>query len=93
MPNLPTSSVAWGAGIVATLFVVYVGLITTVMSYASLTVDYAQSIKSHESELATLEAAYLAHVNDLTHTNISALGYRAPTAKNYVPARSATALR
>ncbi|MEK7604586.1 MAG: hypothetical protein AAB442_02210 [Patescibacteria group bacterium] len=80
-------------GLVVSLFVVYLGLIAVVMSYASVTIAFSQSIKSDESAVAQLEAAYLTEVERITSIDARALGYAAPVAKWYVPTRGGTALR
>lgn len=75
------------------LFVTYIGLIAVVMSYASLTIEFSQSIKNDESAVATLEAQYLASVAQITTTDATAAGYAVPLARRYVPTTSVTALR
>lgn len=84
-------SLAWGA--VGTLFVVYIGLIAVIMSYAAFTVEFSQSVKNSEATVALLESEYLASVSRVTNTDYRAEGYALPIAKIFVPAKSVTALR
>lgn len=85
--------VSFCAGTVAVLFVTYIGLIAIVMSYASLTIEFSQSVKNDESAVAILESQYLASVARITTTNYIENGYAAPAALIFVPAKSVTALR
>jgi hypothetical protein len=84
-------SLAWGAA--GALFVVYIGLIAVIMSYAAFTVEFSQSVKNNEATVALLESKYLALVAGVTNTDYKAEGYAPPTAKIFVPAKSVTALR
>ncbi|MDB5244496.1 MAG: hypothetical protein JWN18_366 [Parcubacteria group bacterium] len=87
------SSVSLCSATVGALAVVYIGLIAVVMSYAAMTVEFSQSVKTDEAAVAVLESQYLASVSEITHTDYRALGYVAPVAKIFVPAKSVTALR
>lgn len=78
---------------VGALLVVYIGLIAVVMSYASLTIEYAESMKQVKSQVATLETSYLASVSRLTSADYHALGYAAPLSTTYVTGGGGTALR
>jgi len=80
-------------GGVAVLFIVYVGLVAVVMSYASLTIEYSQSIKNDGASVAVLESKYLASVAQINAANFPASEYTAPLSKRYVPAQSVTAVR
>jgi hypothetical protein len=80
-------------GLVAVLALSYIGLIAVVMNYAALTVNFSQSVKNDEATVATLESHYLASVENITNTDYVALGYIAPIAQVFVPAKSVTALR
>lgn len=80
-------------GAAGVLSVAYIGLIAVVMSYAALTVEFSQSVRNDESAVAALEKQYLAGVARITNVDYASLGYAEPTAKTYVPAKSATALR
>jgi hypothetical protein len=97
MPNLrthlPFSLVSLASGTVAVLAVVYIGLIAVVMSYAALTVEFSQSVKNDEAELAVLESQYLAEVSHIQTLDYRTIGYAAPVRKTFVPATSMTALR
>ena len=90
---LPFSPVSLCAGAVATLAVVYIGLIAVVMSYAALTVEFSQSARNDEAAVAVLEAEYLAHIARITEMNYAAEGYAKPTVKAFVRAESPTASR
>ncbi len=85
---LTLSSVAVGV-----LAVVYIGLIAVVMSYAAVTVEFSQSVKSDGAQVAVLEAQYLASVSKITTTDYKSLGYVTPVAEVFVLAKSVTALR
>lgn len=91
--NLPFSPVRFCIGIVAVLLVVYIGLIATVMSYAALTIEFSQSVRNDESEVAVLESMYLNNVERTTATDYIAEGYIRPSVTTFVPAKSVTALR
>lgn len=84
-------SLCWGA--VGILLVTYIGLIAVVMSYATLTIEFSQSVKNDEAAVATLEGQYLASVVHITSTDYAAEGYEKPINKIFVRAESATALR
>jgi len=81
------------SGTVAVLFVIYIGLIAVVMSYAVLTVEFSQSVKNDEAAVATLESDYLAGVSRITRTDYAAAGYAKPLFKVFVRAQSVTTLR
>lgn len=91
--HLPFSLVSLGVGAVAVLGVVYIGLIAVVMSYATLTVEFSQSVKNDEAALAVFESQYLAQIAHIESIDYRAIGYTAPLSKTYVPASSMTALR
>lgn len=80
-------------GLVALLVVVYIGLIAVVMSYAALTVEFSQSVRNDEAEVAVLETRYLAAVAQVTSTDYVRAGYTKPLSQTFVPAKSGTALR
>lgn len=91
--HLPISPVSLAVGMVAVLAVVYIGMIALVMSYAALTVEFSQSVKNDEADLAVLESQYLAGVSHIQTIDYRTLGYAAPTAQIFVPASTMTALR
>ena len=91
--HLPFSVVSLCSGTVAILTVAYIGLIAVVMSYATITVEAAQSVRNDEATVATLESKYLASVARVTATDYTAAGYAKPIAEVFVPAESVTALR
>lgn len=80
-------------GTVAVLFVIYIGLIATIMSYAALTVEFSQSVRNAGSAVAVLEGQYLAAIARTTTIDYIAEGYALPIAKTFVRAESPTALR
>ena len=80
-------------GAAATLALVYVGLIAVVMSYAVLTIEYAQSVKNDEAAVAQLESQYLSSVALVEGVDYRAAGHAKPAMKTFVPAASVTALR
>lgn len=91
--HLSLSPVSLCLGVIATLLVAYIGLIAVVMSYATLTVEFSQSVRNGEASVATLESGYLAAVARVTALDPAAAGYAPPLAKIFVPAKSVTALR
>jgi len=91
--HLPFSVLSLASSTAAVLAVAYIGLIAVVMSYAALTVEFSQSVRSDEAAVATLESAYLAGVTRITSTDYTAAGYAKPIAQVFVRAQSATALR
>ena len=91
--NFRYSPVSIGYGAVATLTIVYIGLIAVVMSYATLTVEFSQSVRNDEAAVAQLEARYLAAVSEITKTDYTAAGYAKPVTQTFIPTKSATALR
>lgn len=91
--HVPFSPVSLCATLVVTLLVAYIGLIAMVMSYGVVTVEFTQSVRSDESELAQLESKYLDKVAEITSADYAALGYAKPVGQVFVRAESATALR
>ena len=91
--HLPFSILSLSYATVGTLLVLYIGLIAVVMSYATLTVEFSQSIKNDESAVAVLEAEYLAFVARTTAMDYLSAGYAKPLSKTFVRAKSVTALR
>lgn len=91
--HLPFSPVSLSLGVVAILAVAYIGLISVVMSYAALTVEFSQSVKNDEASVAVLEGQYLDTVARITTTDYIAEGYVLPITKTFVRSKSATALR
>lgn len=83
----------FGTGLIGTLLVVYIGLIALVMSYASVTISYAESIKDDESQVAVLETQYLESLATLTSIDYSEHGYVVPQVTAYVRETGVTALR
>lgn len=73
--------------------VAYIGLIAVVMSYATLTVSFSQSMKNDEAIVAVLESEYLAHVASIESLDYRTAGYVTPVAKTFVPTKGMTALR
>lgn len=90
---IPFSLTTICSGTIAILAVTYIGLIAVVMSYAALTIEFSQSVKTDVSAVATMEGQYLSSVADITSTNYVAEGYVLPVATIFVPAKSVTALR
>ena len=80
-------------GVVAVLGVVYIGLIAVVMSYATLTVEFSQSVRNDESKVAMLEDQYLVNVAKITTMDYLAEGYALPIAKVFVQTKNVTVLR
>jgi acyl-coenzyme A synthetase/AMP-(fatty) acid ligase len=91
--RLPFSPIRLAVGIVGTLAVTYIGLIAVVMSYAALTIEYAQSVKDDGAVVATLESQYLARVASVENTDYLAAGYAKPADTVFVPTASVTAMR
>ncbi len=91
--HLPFSILSLSYAAVGTLLVVYIGLIAVVMSYATLTIEFSQSVKKDESVIAVLEAEYLASIARITSTDYRAAGYTKPLTQTFVRARGVTASR
>ncbi|MHB1163051.1 MAG: hypothetical protein ACYCZZ_00755 [Minisyncoccota bacterium] len=89
----PFSFVSLCVGTVAVLAVTYIALIAVVVSYATLTVEFSQSVKNDEASVAVLESQYLTSVAQVQSLDYRTLGYAAPSAQIFVPAASMTALR
>ena len=80
-------------GINGILVVGYLALIAVVMSYAALTVEFSQSVRSDEAAVAALETQYLNKVAEVSGADFKALGYTKPQSVAFVTAQSGTALR
>jgi hypothetical protein len=93
LSRLPFSPASLLGGGVAALTVVYIGLIAAVMSYAAMTIEFSQSVRNEEAAIAVLEGQYLAAIAQVTATDYHTAGYVSPSAKTFVKAKSATALR
>jgi len=91
--HFPFSATAFCSWVVAVLAVAYVGLIAVVMSYATLTVEFSQSVRNDEATIAMLEERYLAEVVHITNMDYVVAGYAKPIAELFVPEESVTALR
>jgi len=91
--RLSLSPVALALATVVTLGVVYIALMAVVMSYAALTIGFAQSVRNDEATVAALESEYLAIVASITDTDYRAEGYETPGREVYVPKAPVTALR
>lgn len=89
---LPLPRLSWLIGINAVLLLSYIALIAVVMSYAALTVEFTQSVRSDEATVAALESSYLAALASITTTDYSAAGYTKPVAELFVPGAAVTAL-
>lgn len=89
----PFSVVPLVSGAVVVLVVAYIGLIAVVMSYASLTVEFSQSVRNAEAAVGTLESGYLAGVARITNMDYRAAGYAKPLTETFVRTQSTTALR
>ncbi|MFA6385503.1 MAG: hypothetical protein WCW29_02035 [Candidatus Paceibacterota bacterium] len=63
------------------------------MSYATLTIEFSQSVRNDESAVAALEGQYLSMISQITNTNYAEDEYAVPIAKIFVSAKSTTALR
>lgn len=90
---LPFSPVSMAVTLVVGLLVVYIGLIAMVMSYGVVTMEFSQSVRSDESQVAELESQYLDKVAEITSADYTALGYAKPADQLFVRAQGATALR
>ncbi len=89
----PYSPLKICVSIVMVLAVSYIGLIAVVMSYAAHTVEFSQSVRNEETNVAMLEGEYLSTMARITKTDYVAAGYVEPGVKVFVPAKSVTALR
>ncbi|MCR4334085.1 MAG: hypothetical protein NUV60_03705 [Patescibacteria group bacterium] len=91
--HLPFSPLALCYGAAGILLVVYIGLISVVMGYATLTVEFSQSVKDDGAAIALLEGEYLASVARITGTDYVVEGYAKPLSILFVRSESSTALR
>ncbi len=91
--RLPFSVTALCSGVVAVLAVVYIGLIAVVMSYATSTIEFSQSVRNDGTAVAVLEEQYLASVALITNTNFVEAGYAKPIAQTFVSSVGVTAKR
>lgn len=91
LPSVSLVSICLGAiGICA---VVYIGLIATVMTSATVTIGFSQSMKNDEAVVAELEAKYLASIATIQTIDYHLAGYVVPSTQIFVPTESVTALR
>ena len=74
------------------LAVCYIGLVASSLSYATLEVQFSQSVKNDEASVATLDTQYLAALEAVTASNYVALGYAKPVAESFVPGAPETAV-
>lgn len=91
--HLPYSVVTMCYGTVGVLMVTYIGLIAVVMTYATITMEFSQSMKNDEAAIALLESHYLSGVAHVESLDYRTVGYTVPMVKMFVPATSVTALR
>lgn len=87
------SAISLCFGVVAVLAIAYIGLIALIMSYGALTVEFSQSVRNNQAEIAKLERQYLATMAHIMKTDYVAAGYAIPHSKVFVPTKSVTALR
>jgi len=74
------------------LVVCYIALIAFVMAYAALEVQFADSVRTDETALGTLETNYLNQLGSITNADYAAEGYSAPVAELFVPAAPEAAI-
>ena len=91
--RFPFSVLSMCYGAVGILLVAYIGLIAVIMSYATLTIEFSQSVTNNEAAVAVLEGQYLSTVATITDTDYTAEGYTKPIITAFVQANSVTALR
>jgi hypothetical protein len=91
--HLPFSLLSACSTLLGIVIVAYIGLIAVAMSYATLTIEFAQSVREGEAEVAALESQYLAGVARITSTDYVAAGYAKPVNQVFVREKSRTALR
>ena len=80
-------------GSVLFLVVAYMVLLALVMSSATLTILFTQSIRTNEASVASLEAAYLQSIAAVTQTDFVEAGYAKPITEVFVTRTSGTARR
>lgn len=90
---LSFSLLALCSWIAAILAITYIALLAVVMNYAALTVEYSQSVRNKEAEIAKFESKYLSAIARIATTDYIAEGYVQPINKTFVRTNSATALR
>ncbi len=79
--------------LVGLLLLIYIGTIAVVMSYATLTVEFTQSVRTESSSLASLERQYLEEVAKITAVEYTTEGYAKPETKIFVRSKGGTALK
>ncbi len=78
-------------GLVIVFALTYIALIAIVMSYAAVTVEFTQSVRTDEAAVSQLESSYLNQVAQVTRADYVAKGYGKPVAQIFVAGASATA--
>lgn len=63
------------------------------MSYATITVEFSQSVRNSVSDVAELESKYLSAVTNITNADYTNEGYSKPLSEVFVSVKSVTALR
>jgi len=91
--HLPFSFLTLCVGTAVISAVIYVALIAVVMSYATLTVSFAQSVKNDQSKIAQLESQYLGSIAQIEGLDYQKAGYATPKVRIFVPTVRMTALR
>lgn len=91
--RLPFSPVSVCIGITLSLVLSYGALMAVVMSYAALTVEFAQEVRNTEASVAALEAEYLQSVKLINQSDFTRMGYAKPLSQTFVAQASVTALR
>ncbi len=79
--------------LIGVLVLSYIIAIAVVMSYATLTIEFTQSVRNDTSAVASLEKQYLSEVAALSTLDYTREGYAKPETKLFVRAKSGTALR
>jgi hypothetical protein len=78
-------------GLNALFVLLYVGIMAIVMSYATMQIEFAQSVRTDEASVAMLESSYLTAVDQVTQVNYLGQGYGKPTAELFVTSAAQTA--
>lgn len=89
---MPNRAIPVLASVAVLLFVAYVGLVITTISFAAWQSQTASAIGEREERIADLEERYFEEVRRITSADPSTYGLSRPVAVRYVTAAPGTAV-
>jgi hypothetical protein len=92
LPLAQLNLVPWLLLLNGILALSYIGLIAVIMSYATLQVELAHSVRSDGGVVAEFESAYLKEMAHITTIDYHTEGYARPEQLVFVPGSTASAL-